>query len=291
MAQQTDRGRMSASKDKNTTEACTFAYFLESVPPGSKRAVFDLFSGLSDKWHLNAPDIRLHCPTEKCGGVRIFKNAVGRVELGSYGREDFFLTYLCRNCNMHFKTYALEVNWHNLKPGESGSAVKYGEMPAFGPPLPARLLKMVADDRDLFLKGRRTESQSLGIGAFAYYRLVVENQKDRLLEEIRKAAVRLGADEEQLRSIDLAKKEMRFSKAIDLVKDAIPDGLKVKGHNPLTLLHNTLSKGVHGHSDEECLAQAQAVRIVLTELVSKIAQVTKDESELDAAVSKLLSVE
>ena len=78
-------------------------------------------------------------------------------------------------------------------------------------------------------KGRRTENQSLGIGAFAYYRRVVENQKDRLLEEIRKAAVRLRADQELLDKIDLAIKEPRFSKALDLVKGAIPDGLKVQG--------------------------------------------------------------
>ena len=123
------------------------------------------------------------------------------------------------------------------------SAEKYGEMPAFGPPLPARLFKMAGADGELLRKGRRTENQSLGIGAFAYYRLVVENQKDRLLGEIRKAAVRLGADEEQLRSIDRARKEKRFSDAIDQVKDAIPDALKVKGHNPLTLLARSPQQG------------------------------------------------
>ena len=36
-----------------------------------------------------------------------------------------------------------------------------------------------------------------------------------------------------LSSIDRAKAETQFSKSIDLVKDAIPDGLKVQGHNPL----------------------------------------------------------
>ena len=200
-------------------------------------------------------------------------------------RKNVFLIYTCRNCTKNSKTYAI---WVEAKENEPDSAVKYGEMPAFGPPLPARLFKMAGADGELLRKGRRAENQSLGIGAFAYYRLVVENQKDRLLGETRKAAVRLGADEEQLRSIDRARNEKRFSDAIDQVKDAIPDALKVKGHNPLTLLHGALSKGVHGRSDEECLAQAQAVRIVLTELVLKIAQVTKDESVLDDAVSKLL---
>ena len=168
--------------------------------------------------------------------------------------------------------------------------MKYGEKPPFGPPLPTRLSKIVGDDYDLLLKGRQTENQGLGIGAFAYYRRVVENRKDRLLTEIRKAAKRLNADEELLSSIDDAIKETRFSESLKLVKGAIPDGLKVHGHNPLTLLHDALSKGVHELSDEEALELAQSVRVVLTELVSNMANILKDDREVQAAVKKLQSV-
>ena len=38
--------------------------------------------------------------------------------------------------------------------------------------------RLQRQDEQLLRKGRRTENQSLGIGAFAYYRRVVENQKD-----------------------------------------------------------------------------------------------------------------
>lgn len=278
---------MSAPNDKNTPEPLSFASFLEEVPPGSERRVSDLFSDFLDEWYLTVPDIRLHCPNETCGGDRRFESRQIISPDPLLEHKDVFLTYSCRNCNGHFKTYALQVQWG----GESsGSAVKYGEMPPFGPPLPNSLLKMVGDDSELLLKGRRTENQGLGIGAFVYYRRVVENQKDRLLEEIRKAAVRLEADDELLNSIDDAIKETRFSESLKLVKDAIPDGLKVKGHNPLMLLHRALSKGVHGLDDTECLERAQAVRHVLTKLVANIAQVTKEVRELDEAVKKLQSV-
>ena len=296
---------MSASNDKITPVPLTFATFLESVPPGSERKVTDLFkieiiehlmgplrgparSGPPPpSWKLNTPDIRLHCPTETCGGDRVFTCTKGGVNSRGYHPENVFLIYSCRNCTKASKTYSLRVA---LKKQLTGSAVKYGEMPTFGPPLPNRLLKMAGDDSDLLLKGRQTENQGLGIGAFAYYRRVVENQKNRLLEDIRKAAVRLEADDELLSSIDLAIKETRFSEALKLVKDAIPDGLKVKGQNPLTLLHRALSKGVHGLDDTECLERAQVVRHVLTKLVSNIALVTKEERDLDEAVSKLQSI-
>ena len=42
-------------------------------------------------------------------------------------------------------------------------------------------MKLVGPDRDDFLKGRRCENQGLGVGAFIYYRRVVENQKNRIL--------------------------------------------------------------------------------------------------------------
>ena len=80
-------------------------------------------------------------------------------------------------------------------------------------------------------------------------------------------------------SIDLAIKETRFSKALDLVKGAIPDGLKVQGENPLKLLHKALSKGVHELNDD----------VVLTELVSNIAHILKDDREAKAAVKTLQS--
>jgi len=47
---------------------------------------------------------------------------------------------------------------------------------------------MLGDNRDLFMKGRRCESQSLGIGAFVYYRRVVENQRAAILGQIIKIA-------------------------------------------------------------------------------------------------------
>ena len=73
------------------------------------------------------------------------------------------------------------------------------------------------------------------------------------------------------------------------MKGAIPDGLKVQGENPLKLLHKALSKGVHELNDEECLERAQAVRVVLTELVSNIAHILKDDREVKAAVKTLQS--
>ena len=117
---------------------------------------------------------------------------------------------------------------------------------------------------------RRSENQGLGIGAFGYYRRVVENQKGRLIEEIAKVAKRLGADSAALDKFERAANETQFSKAIDDTKGAIPQWLLVNGQNPLTLLHSALSEGLHAQADEECLELATSIRVVLTELAERI---------------------
>ena len=287
-------GRISRlPRDIEESNLITFAAFLESVPPAAERKISNLCSshrtgtptGLG--WHLSSPDIRLHCPTTTCNGLRTFK--CDRVNPGEWvGRRNVFFTYICRNCEEFLKTYALQVERDNAGHDSTGSAVKFGEIPSFGPPLPPRLSKMFGQNRELFRKGWRAEKQGLGIGSFVYYRRVVELQKDHILEEFRKAAVRLAADEDLLSSIDRAKNETRFTEAIDLVKDAIPDGLKMKGHNPLKLLHRSLSKGVHDLSDKQCLDQAQAVRVILNELIGNMVRITSEKREIDAALGKLL---
>jgi hypothetical protein len=150
------------------------------------------------------------------------------------------------------------------------------------------LLKLLGDQREFFLKGRRCENQGLGIGAFGYYRRVVEHQKGRIIDEIIKVSEKLGATAEALKLLADAKSETQFSKSVTMVKDGLPQALLINGHNPLTLLHNALSAGLHEQTDEVCLELAQAVRVVLVDLSERLSQALKDEAELNLAVSRLL---
>ena len=283
--------------DPKNPRDLSFADFLESVPPGGKREVSVLLkkhrilpTGAGVEWALRCPEIRLHCATSECGGMRRFRgfSTSGKITKGA--KTDAFLEYTCRNCGESSKTYAIRVDWTKDHRGHSVPTVaKFGEIPPFGAPLAPRLRRFTGDDHELFLKGWRAECQGLGIGSFSYYRRVVERQKDRILEDIHKAAERLGAGQELLSSLETAREERRFTKAIDLVKGALPDGLKIDGHNPLKLLHRALSKGLHELNDRECLEQAHAIRLILSELTSNISRVTAEKKELRAAVSTLLS--
>lgn len=229
-------------------------------------------------------DLLLHCDTEECSGLRKFQR-VGEEGIPRKGMTHTFATFRCRNCNVALKRYAISAK---LVSNGLVELYKYGELPQFGPPTPSKVLSLMGGERELFLKGRRCENQGLGVAAFAYYRRVVENQKARIIGEISKVAQKLDADPELIAELNAAKAETRFTEAINRIKHGLPSVLLINGHNPLILLHSALSEGLHATSDEDCLGLATSIRVVLTELVERIATAVKEEAELTSAVQRLL---
>jgi hypothetical protein len=236
-----------------------------------------------DKFVL--PDIELHCPTEKnCDGIRTF-SAYTEFSLDP-GQDLFaFLEYRCKNCGRSMKVFAIQANLPHGR--DVALACKFGERPPFGPPLPSKLIELIRPDWDYFQKGRRAENQGLGIGAFSYYRRVIENQKNVIFGGIIKAAEKLNAAPELIKELSHAKAEIQFTKALESVKSSLPDQLMIAGENPLLLLHDALSEGMHKESDQECLKKAGDIRVVMAELAERLSQVLKEDSELKAAVSRL----
>jgi hypothetical protein len=242
------------------------------------------YAGGAAHWVSNKPDVKLHC--EVCDGPRFFECTDGTIYLDGDKWKFDFLDYRCRNCRKQLKTYAVALK---QKPNStSGYGCKLGETPPFGPPTPARVITLIGPDRELFLKGRRAENHGLGIGAFSYYRRVVENQKGRIIEQIAKVAEKLEARPEVLEEFRAAAPETQFNKAIEQIRHGIPQALLINGHNPLSLLHSALSDGLHDRSDEECLQIAQEIRVLLTELAERLSTALKQDAELTQAVSRLL---
>jgi hypothetical protein len=268
-------------------DAMAYARFLEATPPGQYVEVSDYWvaRGPSNYPYTAAPTIQLHCPSETCNGPRLFDQVAGGEHAALGDRKTRIVEYRCRNCNKALKVFALiGVSM----PARRGGVYKLGEFPPFGPPVPTRAIKLVGTDRELFLQGRRAENQGLGIGAFAYYRRVVEDQKNRLFDEIIKVAERIGSAPAVIDGLRSARSETQFSRAVDEAKDLIPAVLLIDGHNPLTLLHRALSFSIHEHTDAECLAAAEAIRVVLYELAERIGAALKDTAELKRALHQLM---
>jgi hypothetical protein len=269
--------------------------FLETVAPGSLEQVHikvnNSRAGPNNTRVGDAvlPAIELHCDSAPCGGLRMFANFSDKPTIvASDGREQSsFWTFTCRNCRKTKKSFAVQIRCINS--AENHYALeKYGEIPAFGTPLPRRLLDLAGSERDYLFKGRRCEDQGLGIAAFAYYRRVLDARRDQLFAEIIRVCHALNVESTIIQDLEAARKERQFTSAVDKIKHALPSGLMVNGHNPLTLLYDALSDGLHAGTDSECLELATIIRKVLSELMERLSQSLKEDAELTKAVSKLL---
>ncbi len=278
---------MSDDKNQNAEASTSFKTFLESVPPGRSVSVHSLDGPSLNNitFALRLPTIELYCPTEACNGIRFFEPLEHPTCHYDSGNR-VFVVYECRNCKASQRVYALGISKELF--GSDGWALKFGEDPPFGPPTPARVIALVGPDKEFFLKGRRAENQGMGIAAFAYYRRVIENQKNRIIDEIIKVSKKLGADPGLIADLEKAKAETQFTRAVDSVKHGIPQSLLIDGHNPLVLLHSALSEGLHAQTDEECLELATHIRVVLADLAERLSAALKDHAELNSAVSRLM---
>lgn len=265
-------------------EATTLKLFLESCPPGQKQYIEDPTTFISSILHIKGPQLSLHCSNTECQGIRFFV-MTERVSIASTQINNRFLSFVCSNCRKSIKIFSVQL--YKNDEDDYWSIRKYGEEPPFGPPVPSQAFKLIGGERDLFLKGRRCENQGMGIGSFVYYRRVIENQKIRIFEELIRVVSRVSSNQELIAELNAAKDETQFTKAVELIKHALPESLNINGHNPLTLLHSALSEGVHAHDDKECLELASSVRTVLFEFADRLSQALKNNAELNVAINKL----
>lgn len=177
---------------QNDTTYQTFAEFLETTPPNLLAHILDLVvpeSHDNNYYRVNTPKLQLHCPHSSCARVMNYRC----VEVSHDGElltpdklRCFYIFYQCSNCRQEQRAFSLIARVY--KSGEpQGKCYKFGEIPPYGPHVPSKLIELIRPDRDLFLQGRRCENQGFGIGAFAYYRRVVENQKIGFSREFSKS--------------------------------------------------------------------------------------------------------
>lgn len=269
--------------------------FLTDYPPGTRAMVDRAIKTVNhNRPEVSTPELHLYCDLgcqgpAWCNGAA---RAVGRLFPAPMPDDvwDTLLVYTCQKCSRELKAYAVRVLGvkSNLLVGYPECA-KLGEWPPFNFRTPSKVNSLIGEDRELFFKGRKAEADGLSAGAFAYYRRIIEDQKSRLLGEIVKVALQTNAPADVITQLQSAISETQFSKAVDIVKDAVPQSLFIEGHNPLTLLHRALSRNLHGASDEECLKVAHDVRVVLFEFAERLSQALRDQKGIEDAVNRLLN--
>jgi hypothetical protein len=277
-----------AGRNSAKIQTIKFEDLLGKYPPGQMYAITNLGISRSPSSApiLNKPRLKLYCPDDFCNGVRFFDARQAQKVALTEKWSRVFLHYSCSNCRCRSKIFAIMARWNAV--ADEGEAVKIGEWPPFGPQVSARVTSIVGQSNALFLMGCRAEMQGLGIGAMVYYRKVVENQKNQIIDEIIRVGRRAHSSEPQIEKLKAARSEKEIKKAVEIISDAIPQVLLINGYNPLALLEQALTKGSYVQKDHDALRLAAAIRKILTELAECMARVLEDQSDLEEAVNTIL---
>jgi hypothetical protein len=215
--------------------------------------------------HITAPAVHLycsHCHTDRTfERARIHNNA--NVESGRAAGESIAVWYQCAYCGVSKYTFLVRVT------EDSKHLMKVGQYPPPDLSVGKHLRRVLGDCEELYKKGLTCERFGYGIAAFAYFRRVVELIIDKLL-----AIVEEILSPEDRTAFESALKKVRSShvaeEKIKLVKDMIPGSLRPDGINPLGVLYEALSEGLHDRTDEECLIYASQVRSAMVLFIEKV---------------------
>ena len=258
--------------------------FLESYPLYRSHPI----SGNVELEDLPMPTINMHCRT--CESTQTFQMAnvywegvtgdvATRPRRMPAAGEVCRLTYLCVGCADFHHYFMVRIT--------NDSVTKVGQFPPWSIRIDKNLESLLGEHAELYKRGQISESQGFGVGAFAYYRQVVETVIDALLEQIG-AIIPANESARYMAALEETKRTRVAKEKIELVKDLLPDSLRPDGLNPLAILHDVLSEGIHEGTDEECGVFAQEVRQVLVFLVSQVALVAKTKREFTRSMRRLL---
>lgn len=188
---------------------------------------------------------------------------------------------VCSHCERFHRAYILRFHDTDKK------VMKAGQYPPWDLGIDAPMARLLGEHEGVFRKGFVCESQGYGIASFAYYRRIVENVIDKLLESIED----LIEDKEKAAyttALEQVKTTRQTSEKIALVKDLLPSTLRPGGINPLGVLHGHLSEGLHQDDDDSCLSRSTSIRTILTFLVNQVQNTKDTANEFTEAMRKLL---
>jgi hypothetical protein len=234
---------------------------------------------------------RLYCGFENCQNYTFFEFLHDtQFQVNLRGINENIISFRCCNCKQSTYKFFLEITSSVDNSANNNTYFKIqkiGQTPRHGKRIPSKTSKIIGKERDLFFKGSISENQGLGIGAFSYYRRVLDLQKDKIFDEVIKVLKLTTGNEALTKELTDAKAETQFTKAVDKIQTALPDGLLIGGHNPLKLLYSALSEGLHSHTDKECLELAQDIKVVLFEFSERLDSALKESEELSGAINRL----
>lgn len=196
--------------------------------------------------------------------------------------------YRCRNCNYGPVRY--NFLWYFNDTTKTYNFCKVGQYPALEERVSEPLERMLTgNDLKMYKNALRMRNFNLGIAAVAYLRRVVENRMNDMLDVLHEAAIAHNLPKDILDRLTEIKGERRFAVKVDYAGDLLPANLQVEGNpNPIAILHELASAGIHEQSDEECVDVFDACRATFEYVFAKMKIETEEAKAYAKGVAELV---
>lgn len=226
---------------------------------------------------LSIEPLQLNCPNPKCRGDRTYsylfeesnlqvvarKNPVTssgiRIPTPALKGKTYSIVYKCNSCSVHKYYFLITFGDGYLKKSgqEPNPAINVEKE------IEEKLGKELSQN---FKNARICEEHGLGIGAVAYYRRVIEDKINDLLDEMVQSNTEVD-QKELAKMVEQVKARSTFDDKSKMISDSIPAMLKPGGHNLIKILFCKLSEGLHSKDNEVCIEIAHELRDILKEVI------------------------
>lgn len=226
-----------------------------------------------------------YCPEEN--GIKTFITKVvdGRNSLNDMIRGDiipdfnlkngyldfaFKCTGVCQSCNknqVHFLLHVFTtVNDENVR---TITIQKVGVSPQVKTLPRTEVTKFFdRESNTWYFKGINAISENYGIGALAYFRRIIEKELIHIIEEIKELPDSHSSEIQML--LDEHNRQPSLSTIYENIFPHLPNSLKSLGDNPIRILYNQTSEGLHSMSETEAMAKANGIQQLLEFVILKI---------------------
>lgn len=228
--------------------------------------------------------LRLHCNEEKCKQETWWETQEGPFFFNRFIED---ARYVCRNCGNASIQYYFIWQEHDNR----NIFLKIGQYPELEERIPETLLKSLSQvDVKLYKNAIRMRNFNFGLAAVAYMRRIVENKMNDMLEILHEVAVSHNAIEEVLKKHDEIRKEKRFAQKVEYAGELLPGNLRPPGKpNPMAILHELTSEGIHAKSDEECVEIFDRCRAIFEFVFGKMKIEVEDAKKFVTLMADLAS--
>jgi len=239
--------------------------------------------GQNNRFGLLPKQIRLFCGQKECGYETLWEISDAMIYFES--RFIDLKTYKCRNCGKTTVNYCFI--WQERE--ANNIFIKVGQYPELEERVSDTLKQALdGDDLKLYKNALRMRNFNLGVAAVAYMRRIIENRMNDMLDILHEAAITHNAPAELIARHKEMKGEKRFSVKVDYAGDLLPASLRPSGKpNPMAVLHELASEGLHAKSDEECVDIFDACRRTFEFVFGKLRVETEDAKNFVKEMSVL----